>query len=105
MKRPLDDVILACKMVGCPWDPYPPIYVTQDRYGRRVWEGKIRCQNCGSVKYERYTPGDISQRVGSPRYHRPDGWYDVELRVYWGKARAERIKRGMITVADKPPTP
>ena len=103
-KRSAEELILACKTVGCPWDPYPPIYVTTDRLNRRVWEARIRCPNCGSIKYERYRVGNLQQRIGRARYYRPEGWYDIELRFYWGKARQEQLKRGLIQVLDAPPT-
>ena len=40
-KKSTDDLILSCKQVKCVWDPDAPVYVTQDRTGRRVWESRI----------------------------------------------------------------
>ena len=97
-KKSTDDLILSCKQVKCVWDPDAPVYVTQDRTGRRVWESRIKCDRCGSVKIERYVPDGTFKRLGSVRYLRTPGWYDAEYRFYWGNARAERLKRGLIEV-------
>jgi hypothetical protein len=95
-KRSAEELILGCKQVSCAWDPDAPIYVTTDRTGRVVWECRIKCARCGSVKIERYKPDGTFERIGSPRYLRTPGWYDSDLKFYWGKARVERFKRGMI---------
>jgi hypothetical protein len=95
-KRSSEEIILACKAVGCPWDPYPPTVQDTDRLGRWWWFVKIRCLNCGSLKVEKYRVGDtlFKNRIGQPKYDRPPGWY--EIKAYWGHARTLRAERGQL---------
>jgi hypothetical protein len=103
--RDLDPVILACKQGTCPWDYYnAPLYEDQDRHGRKIWVLRVRCLNRPSIKYERYKPNSRlrkQDRIGAPKYDRPDGWYDPEMRLYFGDARAERYKRGLIKITSR----
>jgi hypothetical protein len=99
-KRSTDYIILSCKAVGCPWDPYAPTIRAQDYYRTGwFWFKHIRCLNCGSIKIEKYNEGDIyfENRIGKPKYDRPPDWY--ELKFYWGAARAELARRGYTTVS------
>lgn len=97
-QRSGDQIILACKAVGCPWDPYPPTIQRPDRFGHWFWFKQIRCLNCGSLKIEKYPVGDVyfENRIGKPKYDRPPGWY--ELKLYWSAARVELARRGYATV-------
>ena len=99
-QRGKDEIILACKEVGCPWDPYPATVQEMDRRRTRYfWFRKIRCLNCGSIKIEKYNVGDVDfeNRLGQPKYVRPPGWYDARFRVYWSHARAERARLGYLS--------
>ena len=97
-KRSKDEIILACKEVGCPWDPYPSTVQEQDRFGRLWWYRYIKCMNCGSVKREKYPVGDVrfATRIGQPKYFRTPGWYAPELKIYWGHAREARADSGYL---------
>ena len=93
-------LILGCKEFRCGWDPDAAIYQTTDRLGRVVWERKTRCGHCGSVKIQRFRPDLRLEPLGAPRYIRPEGWYEPELKFYWGRARAERVARGFLPLPD-----
>jgi hypothetical protein len=101
-KRSSDQIILACKAVGCPWDPYPPTVQDTDRLGRWWWYRRIRCLNCGSLKIEKFAVGDVdfANRIGAPKYDRPPDWY--ELKLYWHQARIEYARRGYVTQVEVP---
>ena len=96
-KRSKDEIILGCKEVGCPWDPYPVTVQEQDYRGRLFWYRKIKCMNCGSVKVEKYPVGDVRyQSRISVKYYRTPGWYEPDLKFYWGHAREARAQRGFL---------
>ena len=95
-QRSSDEIILGCKEFGCPWNPYPA--TVRDLDFRRTgwfWWRKIRCENCGSLKIEKYNEGDVyfENRL-SVKYDRPPGWY--ELPMYWSAARARRAELGYL---------
>lgn len=97
------EIILACKEMGCPWDPYPATVQDTDYRGYWHWYRKIRCLNCGSLKIEKYRVGDtrFENRI-STRYLRPAGWYAKELRLYWSRARQARADRGLLGSVEIP---
>jgi len=98
-KRARDDIILACKEGGCPWDyRAAPIFEVKDKYGQRLWLRKVRCRDCGSVKFQRYEPRLPLVKRGSWRYERPPGWYEADLKHYWQHATDERVARGQVAV-------
>lgn len=104
-QRSSDEIILGCKEVGCPWDPYPATVQEMDYYQTGwFWFRKIRCLNCGSIKIEKYAVGDTNfeNRLTTPKYIRPPGWYDKSLRVYWGAARSARAQKGYLPMVEQP---
>lgn len=102
--RSSSEIILACKEVGCPWDPYPATVQDTDYRGQWWWYRKIRCLNCGSLKIEKYAVGDtrFANRIGKPKYDRPPGWYEPEFRFYWSAARELRADRGYLGSVEVP---
>lgn len=99
-KKITEEIILACKEGGCPWDyRNAPLYRSQDRYGRTIWVRRVRCRDCGSLKFRKYEPRlPLVPITRSWDYDRPPGWYDI--RVYWSKALDRRILRGQIELPD-----
>jgi len=103
-RRSREEIILACKEGGCPWDyRNAPITVWRDKYGGTWWLRSIRCRDCGSRKIRKYEPKWPLVPRGSWKYERIPGWYDVEFKVYWQHATDERVRLGHIPLRSSPP--
>lgn len=96
-------LMLACKATTCNWDVLgAAMYVTTGRTGRKVWEHRIRCIRCGSVRLAQYPPRKTRtrDRIGGYRYERPPGW--AEIQVYYGEAMQVLVDEGLVVVTDEP---